>query len=177
MHITGNETAILASGIAFGAASVSIWVAYRTARWNREQRLWQQRSDIYVDLLAWAIRIRELVKSPSPHKLLEDHHAEFPGTEELVVLEARGSAFASKNVENKVNEMSDNWNRLRVIMGDFVSLDLPDTNVIALRHVFSQGIGQPEERLESLSQEVSEWADGLIGIVSDELQSLKPLRH
>jgi hypothetical protein len=176
-HITGNETALLASAVAFGAVGQSVWSAYRTARWNREQRLWEQRADIYVDLLKWAIRVRELVKLPTVHEWLKEHHSELPGPEDLITLEARASAFSSKKIENKVNEASDNWKRLQVILGDFVNLDSPGTDVAALRQMYSQGIGQPEDRIKILSGEISKWADELIELVSAELQSLKPLRH
>jgi hypothetical protein len=177
IHITGSETAILASAVALGAVSQSIWVSYRTARWNREQRLWQQRADIYVDLLKWAIRLRELTEMKALHEWLKDHHSEIPGMEELVGLEARVSAFSSKAVGDKVDEMSNTWMRLQVILGDFVNLDSPNVDVAASRQMFSLGIGQPEERLKTLSGEVSKWATELIELVSAELQSLKPLRH
>src|ERR1017187_6978031 len=59
-NITVGETAAATVVVAAFAIGQSIWTTLRTGRASREDRLWQRRAEVYVDLLTWAIRQREL---------------------------------------------------------------------------------------------------------------------
>lgn len=173
--ITPAETAIVSSAVAFVSVLVALRVAVGARRQTREERLWKARSDVYVALLAWSIKQRELAKiRPDDQARLAD--IELPSTEEQIALEARVSAFASHAVDQKVDEILPFWNRLRVAWGDMEMLRDPMTNQDALRQSF-QGVGQPEERWTGAAEEIERWAGELIGLVKTEMQSLRAMRR
>jgi hypothetical protein len=177
LDITVAETAIASSVVAVFAVTQSIWATLRTGHWARENRVWEQRKEVYVDLLKWAIRQRELSKLPKLYEWLRVHGHELPGAEEVIALEARASAFSSKKVTDKVNARGVLWDQLVLATKDLESLEAPDTDKQALREMFSQSIGQPEDRLARLADQITKWADELIDMVSSELQSSKRFRR
>jgi hypothetical protein len=170
-HITIGETAVATVVVAAFAVGQSIWTTLRTGRASREDRLWQRRAEIYVDLLAWAIRQRELSKITPAEWLSEHKRDELPSAEELIALEAKVAAFASDAVGKKVDELQGIWDSLRVAWGDLENFRQPGIDKSAMRDMFSISIGQPEDRAVLSSQRVKEWADELITLVSDELNS------
>lgn len=177
--ITSGETAIAALVLAGATIAQAAWTTVRTGRaareGTREDRLWQRRAETYVDLLAWAIKQRELAKIP-PEKWTDiKDRAQLPGPEELIALEARVSAFASKAVDEKVDEISGPWNHLRVAWGDLEMLAQPDTAVAATRQAFDLGIGQPEARAARYASQVEAWCTELIRLVRSELARGAPV--
>ena len=170
-NITVGETAAATVVVAAFAIGQSIWTTLRTGRASREDRLWQRRAEVYVDLLTWAIRQRELSTITPAEWLSEHERDELPSAAELIALEAKVAAFASAAVGKKVDELQEVWDALRVAWGDLDDLKKPGVDKSAMRDMFSISIGQPEDRAVRLSQRVKKWADELVALVSDELNS------
>lgn len=124
-HITIGETAVATVVVAAFAVGQGIWTTLRTGRAGHEDRLWQRRAEIYVDLLAWAIRQRKLSKRTPAEWLSEHKRDELPGAEELIAFEAKVAAFASDAVGKKVDELQGIWDSLRVAWGDLENFKQP----------------------------------------------------
>jgi len=171
--VTTGETAIGALVVAAAAIAQAVWTTLRTGKAAQqatlEHRLWQRRADTYVDLLAWAIRQRELAKIRPEERTTPERQERVPDPEELILLEARVSAFASKAVDVKVDEISRPWNLLRVAWGDLEILAQPGTDVAAMRQSFDLGIGQPEARMVEYASGVEAWCTELISLVRGEM--------
>jgi hypothetical protein len=176
MRLTPSEVSLAAASISAVSLIVAVHIASSTRRQAREDRLWRERSSAYVDLLAWCIRQREIVKiRPDEGSAVLDEIV-LPTHEEQIRLEARVSAFASDAVDAKVDEVTPHWNRLRAAWGDLQALHEAATDGPALRDSFG-GIGQPEERWASAAEEVERWSKELIDLVRRELQSLRRMRR
>lgn len=173
MYITVGETALASTAIAAFAVAQSIWTTLRTGRASREDRLWQRRAEIYVDLLTWAIRQRELSKLTPDQWLSKNNADKLPSTEDLIALEAKVSAFASRAVGSKVDELQEPWIHLQVAWGDLQALRYPNSDIGAMRQMYSESIGNPEVRAAEAAKRIKVWADELIGIVEVELTSGK----
>ena len=173
--ITPAETTIGASLVALVSVVVALRVATGTRRQAREDRLWNARSAAYVDLLHWCIRQRELSKiTPDQHALVATIN--MPSTEDQIALEARVSAFASRSVDRKVDEILPFWNRLRVAWGELELLRDLRTEGEVLRTSFQHDVVPAKERWTSAAQEIERWSGELIELVKDEIQSLRAMR-
>lgn len=171
VHIFTEVGAAWAAAVAaFGASGVSLWATQRGRRDQREQRVWERRNETYVDLIAWAIRQRHVARlepTDLPPTLLDS---------ELVELEARANAYASKKVDSVVDELTPSWRHLALAWGDFKALNEVGSDVNAMRSLFEGGVGQPESRIEKYAAEVDEWSEKLIKLIREEIQSMRSVK-
>ena len=178
MHITPADATSAVGAVAFLSIASNWSLSRRAERVSGGDQLWQQRKDIYVDLLAWAIRQRELAKV-KPEQWLRKSGPLQPGTaDELVVLEARVAAFASDAVDAKVDEVQKPWNLLRVAWRELEDLELepPGPSRELVRRQFDTPRGQPEERIAEYGGQVEAWASELTTLVRAELRAGRPNR-
>jgi hypothetical protein len=174
-QLTTAEPAIVASVAAVLAAFVALLNGRSTRRQAREDRLWESRSNAYVDLLAWCIQRREMAKLGPVEIMRRLDSIVMPSTEDLVALEARVSCFASDAIDTKVDQFSPMWIRLSLDWGDMKLLGKSDVDDQAMRMSFSV-IGQPEERWADAQVEIERWSSELIRMIRSEQQSLRAMK-
>jgi hypothetical protein len=174
-QLTTAETAIVASAVAVFAAVAVLFNGRGARRQAREDRLWESRSNAYVDLLAWCIQRREMSKLAPDGIVSRLDSIVMPSEEDLIALEARVSCFASDRIDAKVDQLIPIWNRLGLAFGDMKLLTEPDVDDQAMRESFS-AIGQPEERWNVARVEIDTWSRELITMIRSELQSLRAMK-
>jgi hypothetical protein len=174
-QLTTAEPAIVASVAAVLAAFVALLNGRGTRRQAREDRLWESRSNAYVDLLAWCIQRREMAKMAPVEIMRRLDSIVMPSAEDLIALEARVSCFASDRIDTKVDQLMPMWSRLSLALGDMKLLREHGVDDHAMRKSFS-GIGQPEERWELARVEIETWSSELIRMIRSEQQSLRAMK-
>jgi hypothetical protein len=176
MHITPADATSAVAAVAFLSIANNWALTRRAEKVAGGDQLWLQRKDIYVDLLAWAIRQRELAKV-TPEEWLKRTSDLAPGSpDELILLEARVEAFASDVVNAKVDEVQKPWNMLRVAWGDLEAIESSAAVPELVRAQFDTPLGQPEQRMVEYGGQVEQWAKELTTLVRQELRAGRPTR-
>lgn len=110
MAVVQNVTALAGVVVAGGALVVTARASRASQRAAAElahdARLWDKRAAAYVELLIWAIRLREtLIRTTPVIGPMPDPPA-WPTDDELFVLEASVRAFGSREVDDLVDALS-----------------------------------------------------------------------
>jgi hypothetical protein len=175
VSITVAEAALSSAVVGMAAVGQNLWLSFRQRRWDNHDRLWQRKSEIYVDLLQWAIRQRERAKRvafvfPGPPVLP-------PDIEELLALEAQVSAFGSRKIDLKVDALQKTWGELNSAVSDITTLRSQGYDSAGVRPDWEASIGQAEKRAQVAASEVVRWADELTVLVREELLGLSSGRR
>jgi hypothetical protein len=166
MLITTGETALAAVAVAGLSIVQTMRNGSRATRTAREERIWQKRADIYVDLLRWTNTLQLLSKR------VPEHEKDIPNFAfedfELISLQAQVSAFGSSLMNTTVDSILPPWNNLRLAWGDLDEVRKAGADGAAIRQSFANN--KPEQRISKYSKEVEEWAEKVMNLVRTELQ-------